>query len=240
MNKENILNLKQQIVLELSGWTRFEVIFLCSVLGLIFVSSHLANDSILAIVISISGILYTTLAGKGKTVCYLFGIIDTLCGSYLLFKTGLYGNFILHLGYYFPMEVIGIFAWQKHLKKSSNEIIKSKLTPLGRVITVIGILASTLITFLVLRKIGGNYPFIDALVTILAIAGMFLTVRRCIEQWVVWTMLNLLSVLMWFNIYNDGERIFSILIMRFVYLFLGIYFYIQWKNDAEKEIEESA
>ena len=29
--------------------------------------------------------------------------------------------------YFFPMQVIGIFKWKKHLKKNSYEIIKTKL-----------------------------------------------------------------------------------------------------------------
>ena len=62
---------------------------------------------------------------------------------------------------------------------------------------------------------------------------MYLTVRRAIEQWIFWLIVNLLSFLMWLDLALQGERVISTVIMWGVYLILAIYFYINWKKELK-------
>jgi len=61
--------------------------------------------------------------------------------------------------------------------------------------------------------------------------AMYLTVKRCFEQWFVWTMVNILSVMMWFDLFVKGEKIFSVFAVRIIYFILGIYFFYKWKKE---------
>ena len=124
-SKINIENIKQFVKLELSGWEKHELYGLIIIASTILFNVLILNDSIVAIISAICGILYTILAGKGKISCYLFGLTGTCFYSYLAFKNALFGNLLLYIGYYLPMQIIGIFQWKKHLKKSNNEIIKT-------------------------------------------------------------------------------------------------------------------
>ena len=117
----------------LNDWTRLELLFFpLSVLFIICVSL-LKNDSIIALIASVCGITYTIFAGKGKILCYIFGIIATLCYSYCAYKSAFWGNFALNIFYYLPASFIGVFLWKKHLKKDKNEIIKTKLSLKNRI-----------------------------------------------------------------------------------------------------------
>jgi len=231
MSSEFILNTKNYILNEFSSWTKFELIFAFFAILIVFLPPLYMHDSPLAIISAVSGIMYTILAGKGKVYCYFFGIIGTLCCAYLSYEIALYGNFMLHFLYYFPMEVIGFFSWKKHIDKSKNEIIKDKLTT-NQLISMIFILTvATFITYLLFLHINDKSPFIGASMTVLSIAGMILTVRRSIEKWLIWTMVNFLSIIMWFDAFQSGERIFSIFLVRIMYFILGIYFYLKWKKQ---------
>ena len=99
-----------------------------------FLLSLWMKDSKIATIYAIFGFLATYISGKGKISCYFFGIIALLLYSYLAWKNSLYGSLILYIGYYLPMEFIGLFLWKNHLKKDTQEIEKTFLSDRERII----------------------------------------------------------------------------------------------------------
>ena len=129
-----IMKITEFIKNELKGWKRAETVGLFCVIVFILVSSFLLKDKPVAVVSAICGILYTIIAGKGKISCYFFGLCGSGCYSLLAFNNAIWGNLILYMGYYIPMQILGFLRWQKHLKAESAEIVKIKL---GHIITKI-------------------------------------------------------------------------------------------------------
>ena len=66
------MDLKEFVKYELSGWKKGESVGLFGVIFLILANAFIVNDSIIAVISAICGILYTTIAGKGKIYCYFF------------------------------------------------------------------------------------------------------------------------------------------------------------------------
>ena len=199
----------------------------------VVISIFIGDDKI-ALVSALCGMSYTILAGKGKISCYFIGIIGTFCYSYLAFKNGFYGNLALYMLYYLPMEIIGILKWRKHLKKDVREIIKTRLSNKDRIIYAITAIILSMALSFVLRVFDGSTPFLDGTVTVLSIIGQLLTVKRCIEQWHVWFIVNLLSLIMWIFAYINGSNCFATIIMWAVYLFLSVYFLNAWKREIKE------
>lgn len=222
------------IKLELKGWKKFEIIGLCFVFLIILINSLILNDSKIAIIYAICGVLYTIIAGKGKLSCYFFGICSTLCYSYLSYKNGLYGNLTLNMCYYLPMQIIGIFAWKKNLKKTTNEIIKTNLAKKDFMISVIITTIICMAMMHILKQLGDSSPYMDSITTTFSILAMYLTVKRCIEQWIIWTIVNGFAVAMWITMIINGSKTYSTIITWFVYFILGIYFYIQWNKELKQ------
>ena len=202
---------------------------------IVIVGGVQTKDNIWAIICSTLSILYTFLAGKGLIICYPFGIVGTLICGILSFNIGLFGNAILHILYYFPMEIYGFFNWKKHLKKNSNEIIKEKLSTKKRVLLVFSILILSTIFAIIFKFFNNPSPILDSSVLVLSAFGMLLNVRRFIEQWGIWTLVNIISIFLWFEIFSKGEGVFSIFLVRVIYLIMGIYFYFRWKNDLKND-----
>ena len=128
------MNVKEFVKKELSGWTLGERIFIFLTVVAVLLLSLWMKDSKIATIYAIFGFLATYISGKGKISCYFFGIIAVLLYSYLAWKNSLYGSLILYLGYYLPMEFIGLFLWKNHLKKDTQEIEKTFLSDRERVI----------------------------------------------------------------------------------------------------------
>ena len=208
-----------------------EDIFFLGVIFLILSVSILSHDDILSILSASLGIVYTVLIGKGKAAAYFFGALGVLFGAILTYKIGLFGNSFLHFFYYFPMMIIGYLNWRKHLD-SKNEVIKEKLDKKTFLLYILFSFILSFILYLTFIKIGDKSPLLDSVITVFSLFGMFLTVKRYVEQWIIWIFVDFLLILMWFLVIKNGEHTIAVLISRVVYLILGIYFYKKWKNET--------
>ncbi len=218
---------------ELSGWGKIErVVFPLEIL-LIIILSVLIGDSKIALVSAVCGISYSILAGKGKISCYMFGLCGTLCYAYLALKNNLFGNLALYALYYFPMQIVGIFKWKKHLKKDSQEIVKTKLTNKERIFYTLISIVCSVILYVILLFLLDQSPIMDSVTAVLSVVGLILTVKRCIEQWYVWFIVNGLSTIMWINAYLHGSNCFATILMWATYFVLSIYFLITWKRELK-------
>lgn len=228
-----IMKITEFVKKELTGWKKHELIGLVIVVLLISLNSIVLKDNIIAAISAFCGIMYTTIAGKGKVSCYLFGVCGSLCYSYLSFQNALYGNLILYMCYYIPSQIYGFFHWQKNLNNETREIIKIRLSNKQRIllggISIIG----SIITAIILKYFHDSNPIIDGITTFMSILGMYLTVKRAIEQWLIWMVVNGLSLIMWINVVIHGTKAYSTLIMWGVYLILAFYFWFEWKKSPE-------
>lgn len=220
---------------ELIGWKKREIIFLSLVLFFILISSHLVKDTPIAVMSAICGIMYTIIAGKGKISCYFFGLAGSWCYVWLSLSNALWGNMLLYLCYYIPMQILGIFRWKKHLHNDTNEIIRIKLNTKQRIILLLIGFVGSIFTSGILYFCHDKSPVADGITTFLSILGMYLTVRRAIEQWIVWFIVNGISVLMWLNLFMHGAKTLSTVIMWGVYFVLAIYFYFDWRKSLYRE-----
>lgn len=228
------MNLAKYLKNEINDFCYLEKIIFSSIILLTIAISIYMNDSKIALISAICGMSYTILAGKGKVSCYFIGMIGTVCYCYLSYKNGFWGNLLLYALYYFPMEIIGIFKWLKHLKKDKQEIIKTKLSKKEKIIYLtLAIIFSIIVSF-ILKYTGGKTPIIDSITTVFSIIGQLLMVKRCIEQWYVWFIVNLLSLIMWIIAYMNGSNCLATVIMWGVYWILTFYFYYTWTKELKE------
>ena len=179
--------------------------------------------------------MYTILAGKGKPCCFLFGMVNTPLYAWIAFNAGYYGDLSLNI-YYFIMMFPGLAAWLHHRSCVSEAgIVRTRLSNKGRLLLfamcIIGIVA----LWGILHLINGNRPFCDAVTNILSIAAMLLTVRRAIEEWVLWIVVNAVEVFMWWNAWRAGEGSISVLLMWLLFLANGIYLLSLWMRVEHKQ-----
>lgn len=217
---------------EIESFGRYERVIFPLVIISISVISFYMKDNKIALLSAICGMTYSLLAGKGKVYCYFFGILSTFFYGYISFINALYGNVLLNLLYYLPMQIWGFFSWKNNLKKSQNEIYKTKLLPKSRIILLSITIVSTIIFYFILKQLGDKIPSIDSITTIFSMLGMYLTVKRCIEQWPIWIIVNGLSVVMWVIACLNGSNCFATIFMWLVYFILGFYFLYNWHKEV--------
>ena len=203
------------------------------ILTILFIVLHavIRGDYIVAVLSAVCGITYTVFAGYGTPICYIFGLLGSGFYIFLSFQNALWGNLLLYLLYYIPMQTVGFFKWNKYLKEGKNEIIKIYIEKSELKIIILLTLLLCAVAIAGLYYFNDTHPILDGITTMVSVAGMYLTVKRAIEQWLAWMIVNSLSLVMWLQVALSGERVFSTVIMWAVYLFLAFYFYFEWKKE---------
>ena len=144
---------------------------------------------------------------------------------------------MLNWGWYLPMMFVGFFCWNK--RKTEKQIIrKTCLSLKGRGITACASLAGIALYTLILQMLNGRTPVLDSATTVLSVTAMILTVKRCIEQWVLWTIVNILAIVMWLQVYLENGNSAASLLMWCMALANGIIFFITWSRELDPEDRE--
>jgi nicotinamide mononucleotide transporter len=213
---------------EISGWRLGELLWLSFCLSSILSLSIYWHDSFLGVLAALSGMMYTVLAGKGKVSCYLFGIINTPIYAWLSWIQGYYGDMVLNM-YYFVMMFPGFLLWSRNGSQVPGKgVVKTKLSVISRIVWGGGIFAGALILWPVIGWFGGTRPLCDAFTNVLSVAAMMLTLRRCIEQWILWIAVDAIEVFMWWRAWETDGGSVLVLLMWLLFLANGIYLLRLW------------
>ena len=187
--------------------------------------------SSLALVAATTGMAYTMLAGRGKIACYVFGLVNAPIYAYLSWRWDYYGDMALNL-YYFVMMVPGLICWRRNqVAEESGEIVRTRLSGRERWVWTAVIVVAAAGLYAVLKAIGGSRPLCDSLTNVLSVAAMVLTVKRCIEQWVMWIAVDAIEIVMWCR---TGDASMAILAMWTLFLVDGCYLFWLWCGRSEK------
>lgn len=220
----NIQNLKQEF---LGGWKPFELAWLAAfILAQIWAFTQAEQpSSLLEMVSAISGIICVVFVGKGKISNYFFGLIFAYTYFYVSWSSNFIGEMNTTLYVYIPAQFIGYFLWKENLNKASanQTVIAKALDIKGWVVLLSSIAIGTLLFVQALIAAGGSSTGIDGLTTIITVAAQLLMILRYREQWLLWIVLNILSIVLWQNTP-------AMYLMYSAYLLNSLYGYWNWRK----------
>lgn len=217
---------------ELTGWTPPELLWLGIATAVILGLSIYWGDNLISITAALTGVWCVILTGKGKRSSFLFGIVNVLFYALISWQVRYYGEVMLNLIYYFPMNFVGWFAWKKHMNQETGEVVKVRLSA-KKSVWAYGATAAAIVVYgAVLKKLGGSLPYIDSMSTVVSITAQIMSVYRLTEQWILWIVVDVVTVVMWaVNFARGGESI-ATLAMWSVYLINAVIMYIRWNREA--------
>ncbi len=193
------------------------------------------GDDVLSIIASLTGVMCVILCGLGKVSNYFWGTVNVILYAYVAWKAKYYGDVMLNLLYYLPTNIIGWILWAKNVNSETNEVYKKRMTWKQDIavviISIIGIFGYSFI----LKQLGGNLPLIDSMSTVLSVIAQILMIKRFAEQWVIWILVDVVSVIMWVvALFGEGQSI-AVLLMWSVYLANAVIMYVKWRKETVKK-----
>ncbi|MBE5959202.1 MAG: nicotinamide mononucleotide transporter [Lachnospiraceae bacterium] len=232
--------LKENIKRELTGWKKWQIIWMLFANIVILGVSVYQKDSVIGIAAAITGVICVILCGMGKVSNYFFGTINVILYAIIAWKAKYYGDVMLNLLYYFPTNILGWVLWAKNVDKETNVVYKRRMTwqqdILLAVISALGVFGYAY----VLKLLGGNLPIVDSMSTVFSVIAQVLMIKRFMEQWVIWIFVDVVSVIMWvYALFTDGASV-AVLLMWTVFLANAIIMFVQWYKGTKEQEENNA
>ena len=226
--------IKKFVKSELSGWKPFDVIWLVFATAVILGLSIYWNDSPVSLWAAVTGVCCVILTGKGKRSSFIFGLVNTILYAIVALWAKYYGEVMLNLIYYLPMNFVGFIAWKKYMNDDTGEVIKERLS-LSKSIVVYAITAVSIVIYgFILKRMGGNLPYVDSMSTVVSVVAQVLSIKRLTEQWVLWIVVDIVTVFMWAVDFMKGGESISTLAMWSIYLINAFIMFVRWYKEAKK------
>ena len=187
------------------------------------------NVDIVGSIAGIAGVLCVVLVAKGNIWNYLFGIVNVSMYAYISYKASLYGDAALNALYYVPMQFIGWWQWRKRGAAVSEaeaggagvQVKARRFTWHQRAILALGCAAGVIAVGYVLKHFGDPQPFKDSATTVLSIVAQALMALAFMEQWALWIITNVISVVMWSICVVRGEAHAAVMVIMWVFYLLN-------------------
>lgn len=226
--------IKKYIKAELKNWKAIEVFWLLAAVIIILILSIYWKDNWIGITAAVTGVACVVLTGKGKLSSYIFGIINVLFYAYIAYNAKYYGEVMLNMLYYLPMNFVGWYAWYKHMDEETGEVEKKRMSVRNSIIVFLATGIAIFIYGFVLRAMGGNLPFVDSMSTVVSVVAQILCIKRYVEQWILWIVVDIVTVIMWIAAFFTGGESVATLLMWSIYLINAIIMFIKWNKEAAK------
>lgn len=219
-----------------AGWTKFEAFWLLLFLAIQIIIFMIQPDSWVASIAAITGILCVVFVGKGKISNYFFGFISVSLYAYISYTFRLYGEMMLNLLVYVPVQFIGFYFWRKNMTTQNTlntagakEVIAKALNFKQWLIVIVAAVVGTFAYIELLKYLGSALAVLDGATVVISIVAQILMVLRYREQWALWIIVNVMTIALWTVMYlQNGETSVPLLVMYIMYLCNSIYGYINW------------
>ena len=182
-----------------NGYNWFERIFMLAMVLLQVVMYCFVPDSLIGMVCGVAGVICVVLTAKGKISSYLFNFIQMITYMIICWDAKLFIEFGEQI-FYFVVCIFGVFLWKKNIKMNDDgteQVIAKKFKPWHWVASVVVTVVSTFLLGTFGEGIlGSTLPYIDAFTVALAVIAQLLMVWRYREQWAVWIVIDIASLVM--------------------------------------------
>ena len=182
-----------------NGYNWFERMFMFAMVLLQVIMYCIAPDTPIGMVCGISGVICVVLTAKGKISSYLFNFIQMITYMIICWNARLFLEFGEQI-FYFGACILGVFLWKKNMKKNDDgteQVIAKKFKPWHWMATIIVTAVTTILLGTFGDSIlGSTLPYLDAFTVALAVIAQLLMVWRYREQWAIWIVINISSLVM--------------------------------------------
>lgn len=208
----------------------FDWLLIAGVIASNIIYTVLSGDlDVIGSVAGIAGVLCVVLVAKGSIWNYLFGLVNVSMYAYISYKASLYGDAALNALYYLPMQFIGWWQWRRRGAAVSEAEAGGKSVQVKarrfswnqRVALALGCMAAVVAVGFVLQHFGDPQPFKDSTTTVLSIVAQALMALAFMEQWVLWIITNIVSVVMWVICVTRGEAHAGVMVIMWSFYLLN-------------------
>lgn len=184
------------------------------------------------------------LVARRNILTWPVGIVGVLLFGVLFWQINLYAD-VLEQVYYFITSIVGWYMWSilRHRDSDDNKVLVTTNSLKVNGLWIAGIVVISVIATWALSNIHNwlpaiftepaSLPAIDATTTVMSFAAQILMMRRKLENWILWIVVDVVAV--WLYWYKEVP---FVALLYLVFLVNAVYGYIIWKKASKRELED--
>lgn len=179
-------------------------------------------------IVTLTALVYVVLSARNNSWCWPFGIVSCTLWAYASYGYGLYSDVLLQV-FYVATGFWGWYNWQKG-NAQGGAIPISRMTPKAHLWYIsVGIVAGGLLGYL-FSNTAAAATYWDAYTTIFSVLATVMLVRRQLENWGYWVIIDLAYAGLY---YSRGAVLFALLMI--IYTLIAGYAYRTWWRQFETQ-----
>lgn len=223
----------------LKGWKPWEIGWMATATAVILAVSLLGGDTPIGLISAIAGVITVVMAAKGKIATFYFGIVQASTYAYIAYSHNLLGEAMLNAFFFLPFQIIGIIMWKRNAAESADlgqDVIGKRLNLKQWILLGASVAIAAFGYSILLNSMGAAQAGLDSYAVVLSVFAQILMTLRYREQWMLWIIINVLTITLWVRAhFADPEtNNFAILAMWIAFLANSIYGYINWTKMAKE------
>ncbi len=192
-------------------------------------------DLFIEIVGAIIGLVYLYLEYKANVWLWPVGILMSAFYVVIYITGSFYADAALQV-YYIGANAYGLLKWTAFRRGAGGGAVSHSDTeisamPQRLILPVAAVsLAIWFLIYYVLKTFTDSpVPAGDAFTTALSIVAMWMLSRKYMEQWLLWVVVNIVSVILYF-----WKGLYPTAILYIVYVVIATLGYFRWRREARK------
>ncbi len=179
------------------------------------------------------GLIYLYYEYRASSRMWPLGISMSLFYTYVYIDAKFYSFAIINI--YFI--VLGVYGWIKWLQNKNNKkgniLLRHCPIKLFVPILISIVLIFSLLVFILTYLTDSPVTYGDSFITTFSIVAMWMLTQRYVEQWILLTILNVVSVFIYMQ-----QQLYATTILYTIYSIASYFGYLRWKNSVIKENED--
>ncbi len=197
--------------------------------------NYASDLSTMGFVGMVFGLLCVWFLIRQNILTWPMGIIYILISLVIFIKTKLYADFLLHV-IFLALNIYGWYYWVNPANQSEAQLPVTRSRSLQMASLLILSAAGVYLSGRLLEAFtDASLPYWDSATSILSIGAMWLTVKKKIENWIIWLVVDLLATGIY---YYKGIYFYSILYL--LYTGMAIAGYISWRRSMNSQSMSTA
>ena len=184
-------------------------------------------DGLLSMISGVAGVVAVILTSRKQLSAYPFAFLQLGTYCILALRQRFYGE-LMENAFYFVTMIFGLFMWAKHYNHKEGEVISRELGKTGNLVLGLFCILGILGLYWELNKTNDTQPLLDSISTVPAFIAQILMILRYREQWIYWLIIDIASIIMWWNAGN------YCMVAQFIFWTANcIYGWKLWKNTQQ-------
>jgi nicotinamide mononucleotide transporter len=185
--------------------------------------SLLMNFSHIETIAAISNIIYVFGAALHKRWCWYFAFVGSLLYVFVFAQHTLYLEACLQL-FYMVVAVQGWYLWSFSREKVFGIAQLSVKQSISHLCIILPSALS--VGWLFLRFSDASQPFLDASLSIFSIYATWLAVKKYLQNWLLWILIDSISVAWFFS-----RQMYPTALLFLAYVVMAVAGYVFWKRE---------